>query len=181
MRLVIRSLNWMGIKRLFSLKTYHPTEFDQKWKNIVSKVSEKLPSVGNEETFSMLFPPPNVTGNLHLGHAYTIFIQDAILRFQRLKGKHTIWVPGTDHAGIGAESVVRKTRFPNCSVSSEQLKEEIEEMTKKFQQNIQNQLVIWDCNLNFCRKLLPFNSIGKENIIPKVRNSLHLFRNRLSS
>ena len=58
--------------------------------------------------FVMLLPPPNVTGVLHIGHALTHSIQDAIVRFQRMRGCETIWIPGTDHAGIATQVVVEK-------------------------------------------------------------------------
>ncbi|KAG4304211.1 hypothetical protein PORY_002392 [Pneumocystis oryctolagi] len=55
-----------------------------------------------------ILPPPNITGTLHLGHALTISIQDALIRWERMRGKHVIWVPGTDHAGIAAQSIVER-------------------------------------------------------------------------
>ncbi|KAJ2156197.1 hypothetical protein GGF46_005348 [Coemansia sp. RSA 552] len=58
--------------------------------------------------FSMLLPPPNVTGALHIGHALTLTIQDAIARWNRMHGRSVNWVPGTDHAGISMQSVVEK-------------------------------------------------------------------------
>ena len=60
------------------------------------------------ENFVMVIPPPNVTGSLHLGHALTIAIEDTITRWHRMQGKTTLWVPGTDHAGIATQSVVEK-------------------------------------------------------------------------
>ena len=58
--------------------------------------------------FSIVIPPPNVTGNLHMGHALNNSIQDLLVRFHRLKGYETLWQPGTDHAGIATELVVEK-------------------------------------------------------------------------
>src|ERR1039458_5009 len=60
------------------------------------------------EIFSMMLPPPNVTGTLHLGHAFEDAIQDIIVRYQRMLGKKTLWLPGTDHAPIATESKVAK-------------------------------------------------------------------------
>jgi len=54
----------------------------------------------------MILPPPNVTGNLHIGHTLMISIQDAIARHKRMSGYEVCWVPGTDHAGIGTQTVV---------------------------------------------------------------------------
>lgn len=59
-------------------------------------------------TFKMLLPPPNVTGSLHLGHALTASIQDALVRWKRMQGFSVVWIPGMDHAGIGTESVIDK-------------------------------------------------------------------------
>ncbi len=60
------------------------------------------------ETFYIPIPPPNVTGNLHLGHALTLTLEDIMVRYHRLKGDDTLWVPGTDHAGIATQAQVEK-------------------------------------------------------------------------
>ncbi|MCI0411546.1 valine--tRNA ligase [bacterium] len=58
--------------------------------------------------FSIVIPPPNVTGSLHVGHALDLTLQDVIVRWQRMLGKNALWVPGTDHAGIGTQMVVER-------------------------------------------------------------------------
>uniref|UniRef100_A0A7E4UYJ0 valine--tRNA ligase n=1 Tax=Panagrellus redivivus TaxID=6233 RepID=A0A7E4UYJ0_PANRE len=63
------------------------------------------------EPFRMILPPPNVTGNLHLGHASTVVIQDAICRYQRHLGRDVTWFPGFDHAGIATQTVVERKLF----------------------------------------------------------------------
>jgi valyl-tRNA synthetase len=60
------------------------------------------------EPFSIVIPPPNVTGSLHVGHALDNTIQDVIIRRERMRGRNTVWVPGTDHAGIATQNVVEK-------------------------------------------------------------------------
>jgi valyl-tRNA synthetase len=60
------------------------------------------------EPFSMILPPPNVTGTLHLGHAFEDVVQDIVIRFERMRGKKVLWLPGTDHAPIATESKVAK-------------------------------------------------------------------------
>ena len=65
-------------------------------------------SASDKNKFIMVIPPPNVTGSLHLGHAITTAIEDALTRWSRQCGKYTLWVPGTDHAGIATQSVVEK-------------------------------------------------------------------------
>ena len=72
-------------------------------KNIQAKDSN-----GVEKTFSIMMPPPNVTGSLHIGHALTFTLQDIITRYKRMDGFKTLWQPGTDHAGIATQNVVEK-------------------------------------------------------------------------
>ena len=62
----------------------------------------------SKKTFSMVIPPPNVTGRLHMGHALNNSLQDVLVRFYRMKGYETLWQPGTDHAGIATQAVVEK-------------------------------------------------------------------------
>ena len=60
----------------------------------------------SDETYVSSFPPPNVTGVLHLGHALTTSMEDIIMRYHRMTGKTTLWLPGTDHAGIATQTKV---------------------------------------------------------------------------
>lgn len=68
--------------------------------------ARRLPASGR--TFSMILPPPNVTGELHVGHALTVAIQDAIVRRRRMLGDNVVWIPGLDHAGIATQAVVER-------------------------------------------------------------------------
>ena len=67
----------------------------------------------DDEKFIMVIPPPNVTGSLHLGHALTAAVEDTLTRWHRMKGHATLYVPGTDHAGIATQSVVEKQLLKN--------------------------------------------------------------------
>ena len=60
------------------------------------------------EAFSIVIPPPNVTGVLHVGHAINNTLQDILVRWQRMKGRNSLWVPGMDHAGIATQNVVER-------------------------------------------------------------------------
>ncbi len=60
------------------------------------------------EQFSIVLPPPNVTGTLHLGHAFEDSMQDVLVRYNRMRGKRALWIPGTDHAAIATQSKVEK-------------------------------------------------------------------------
>ena len=62
----------------------------------------------NKKKFSIVIPPPNITGRLHMGHALNNSLQDVLVRFYRMKGLETLWQPGTDHAGIATQAVVEK-------------------------------------------------------------------------
>ena len=61
-----------------------------------------------KKTFSIVIPPPNITGRLHMGHALNNSLQDVLVRFNRMKGFETLWQPGTDHAGIATQAIVEK-------------------------------------------------------------------------
>jgi valyl-tRNA synthetase len=69
---------------------------------------ERGVTAADAEPFSLVLPPPNVTGTLHIGHAFEHSIQDAVIRYERMRGKRTLWVPGTDHAAIATQSKVEK-------------------------------------------------------------------------
>ena len=63
---------------------------------------------GNKESYCIVLPPPNVTGKLHIGHAYDVALQDIIIRYKRMQGYNTLWLPGMDHAAIATEAKVVK-------------------------------------------------------------------------
>ena len=62
----------------------------------------------NATPFTIMIPPPNVTGSLHMGHALTFTIQDTLIRWRRMQGRDALWQPGTDHAGIATQMVVER-------------------------------------------------------------------------
>ena len=81
----------------------------QKWRDAGAfhvEIGDDVPA--KEDTYSIVIPPPNVTAALHLGHALNNTLQDVLIRFNRMKGKSTLWMPGTDHAGIATQTVVEK-------------------------------------------------------------------------
>jgi len=88
-------------------KTYDPQAVEpavcEQWLN-----SDAFAPRGEGESYCIVIPPPNVTGSLHMGHAFTFTLQDALIRWQRLKGKAVLWQPGTDHAGIATQMVVER-------------------------------------------------------------------------
>ncbi|MFR8251313.1 MAG: class I tRNA ligase family protein, partial [Anaerovoracaceae bacterium] len=93
-------------------KTYNPKEFEtriyEEWE------SNKAFAPGEDHTkkpFTIVMPPPNITGKLHMGHALDQTLQDLLIRFRRMQGYNALWIPGTDHASIATEvKVVEKIR-----------------------------------------------------------------------
>ncbi|MBQ4330432.1 MAG: class I tRNA ligase family protein, partial [Spirochaetaceae bacterium] len=63
---------------------------------------------GRDEPFTVVIPPPNVTGVLHMGHGLNNTLQDIVVRYHRMRGDNVLWVPGTDHAGIATQNVVER-------------------------------------------------------------------------
>ena len=92
-------------------KPYDPTETESRiyatWEDSGYFNPDNLPGE-RTEAFTITLPPPNVTGVLHLGHAYEDSLQDAVIRFERMRGKRALWVPGTDSAAIATQSRVEK-------------------------------------------------------------------------
>lgn len=88
-------------------KTFSPKEAQSKWYKIWESGNYFVPKKG-KDTFCIIMPPPNVTGQLHMGHALDITTQDALIRFKRMKGFETLFLPGMDHAGIATQAVVEK-------------------------------------------------------------------------
>ena len=95
------------MKRLDLNKPYDPSAIEQglysKWEG-----EGAFEPTGNGEPFCIVIPPPNVTGSLHMGHAFQDTIMDGLIRWQRMSGKDTLWQPGTDHAGIATQMVVER-------------------------------------------------------------------------
>ncbi len=104
-----------GIPEKF-LKPYNPAETEEAIYRAWEKSGYFNPdtcvrngiSKPDAETFSIVLPPPNVTGTLHLGHAEMLAIEDALVRFNRMRGRRALWIPGTDHAAIATQSKVER-------------------------------------------------------------------------
>lgn len=126
-------------------KTYNPKEFEDRlyndWNN---KGYFKADVNENKEPFTIMMPPPNVTGNLHMGHALNSTIQDILTRWKRMDGYEALWLPGTDHASISTESkVVARIKEQGHSkedLGREGFLEKAWEWTEEYGGNIKNQL-----------------------------------------
>ncbi|MGB9613422.1 MAG: class I tRNA ligase family protein, partial [Candidatus Margulisiibacteriota bacterium] len=90
-------------------KVYHSAEVEQKWYKFWEENHLFTPDPKSESLpFTIVIPPPNITGSLHMGHALNNAIQDLLIRYKRMCGFKTLWVPGTDHAGIATQNVVEQ-------------------------------------------------------------------------
>ena len=88
-------------------KTFQPGKIEAHWGKAWEDKGYFRPS-GSGESYCIMIPPPNVTGSLHMGHAFQDSIMDALTRYQRMKGRNTLWQVGTDHAGIATQMVVER-------------------------------------------------------------------------
>lgn len=90
-------------------KGYEPQDVEAKWIEYwEERQTFKAPDRAQRPAYSLVIPPPNVTGSLHMGHALNITLQDILCRFHRQQGHDVLWVPGTDHAGIATQNVVER-------------------------------------------------------------------------
>ena len=97
------------LKRELNLKSYCPLEIEEKWQNNweSTKAFQADPKTEGDP-FCIVIPPPNVTGSLHMGHAFNTALIDVIVRFNRLQGKNVLCLPGTDHASIAVQTILEK-------------------------------------------------------------------------
>ena len=86
---------------------YQPAEIENKWYKVWETGGHFAPA-GSGEAYAIMIPPPNVTGTLHMGHAFQDTIMDALIRYHRMRGDNTLWQPGSDHAGIATQMVVER-------------------------------------------------------------------------
>ena len=89
-------------------KTFDPAEIEARWYAHWEDTNAFRPSRPDAPPFTIVMPPPNVTGSLHIGHALDVTLQDILVRHARLQGKDALWVAGTDHAGIATQMVVER-------------------------------------------------------------------------
>ena len=121
-------------------------DFLEDEKNIYSdwEKSNSFKSKKNTESYSIMMPPPNVTGSLHMGHALTFTIQDILIRYHRMQGKEVLWQAGTDHAGIATQMVVERKLseqgIDRRTLGREKFIEKVWEWKKESGGSINNQL-----------------------------------------
>ncbi len=115
------------------------------------------------EPFSIVLPPPNVTGTLHMGHAAMLAIEDIMIRYKRMKGFRTLWIPGTDHAAIATQSKVekeisKKEGKNRHDLGREELLKRIEKFANESHDTIVNQVKRMGCSLDWSREAFTLDS-----------------------
>jgi valyl-tRNA synthetase len=136
---------------------FNPKEFeDELYQEWEQKGYFKPSNDRTKETFCIMMPPPNVTGKLHMGHALDDTLQDVLIRYKRMRGYRTLWVPGTDHAAISTEmKVVQKLKSEGKTkqdLGRENFIEEAWKWTKEYGGIIQNQQRKLGCSCDWDRK-----------------------------
>src|SRR6266487_996115 len=142
-------------------KAYEPQSVEDKWYDFwlkhgcftadPARVSDQRPA------YSIVIPPPNVTGVLHVGHVLNNTIQDVLARKARMDGKEVLWLPGTDHAGIATEGMVAKKiwkeeKKTKRDLGREECLKRVRERKEKHGGNISAQLVKLGCSWDWTRE-----------------------------
>ena len=134
-------------------KSYNPKDFEERIYASWKEKGEFRPREGKGEHFSIVMPPPNVTGILHMGHALNNSLQDIIIRYYRMTGRPTLWVPGTDHAGIATQNVVerqlKKEGLRRQDLGREKFLERTWQVKEKHHDIIKSQLEKMGCSCDW--------------------------------
>ena len=135
----------MSEKKDALASNYAPETVEQKWYKLWKEKGYFSSSLNPDgEPFSIVMPPPNVTGQLHMGHALDNTIQDILVRFRRMQGRRVLWLPGTDHAGIATqakvEEALQKEGISKYDLGREAFVEKVWEWKDKYHARIAGQL-----------------------------------------
>ncbi|MEI6039900.1 MAG: valine--tRNA ligase [Candidatus Berkelbacteria bacterium] len=142
-------------------KNYNPKETEDKIYALWEKAEAFKPVIDNpsadgQKPFVVVIPPPNVTGSLHMGHALNNTIQDILIRRSRMRGVPTLWIPGTDHAGIATQNVVEKKLAKEGTsrheLGREEFTKEIWTWVDQYGNTIINQLKSMGCSCDWSRQ-----------------------------
>src|SRR5438128_8292679 len=135
---------------------YEPKSIEQNWYEFWEKGEFFTPEVDRDRPkFSIVIPPPNVTGRLHIGHALVNTLQDIVVRWKRMSGFNTLWLPGTDHAGIATQMIVdrelQKQGISRFDIGREKFVEKVWEWKESYGNQIIDQLKRLGCSADWTR------------------------------
>lgn len=136
---------------------YEPGKIEKKWYDFWLKQGYFSPKIDHsKKPFVIIMPPPNVTGELHLGHALTATLEDIMVRWHRMKGEPALWLPGTDHAGIATQVVVEQQLAKQGQTKEEIGREKFTELTwewaNKSRGNIRRQHQLLGASCDWTRE-----------------------------
>jgi len=157
-------------------KRYTPHELENKWYKIWEESHSFEPKQGKGK-FSIVIPPPNITGRIHIGHALNIVLQDISVRYNRMKGKETVWIPGEDHAGIATQHVVEQYLLKEEGKRREDYtREEFLKITwdwaNKYRNHIREQIKALAASVDWSRERFTLDE-GLNQAVKKVFVSLY--------
>lgn len=142
-------------------KPYNPQETEPRIYDIWLKsgyfTPENLPDAKNRKPFTIILPPPNATGTLHIGHAVMLAIQDTLIRFWRMRGRKTLWLPGTDHAAIATQEKVEKELYKEekktrHDLGREEFLRRVDAFVEESRSTIKTQIRKMGCSLDWTRE-----------------------------
>ena len=138
-------------------KTFTPSAFEERWYRTWESEGRFQPNgAPGSPRFVMVIPPPNVTGRLHIGHAYGRTVEDVLARWRRMQGFRVLWVPGTDHAGIATQMVIERQLagegVDRRSLGREKFVERVWAWKREAKDTIQSQLRRLGCSLDWTRE-----------------------------
>jgi len=148
---------------------YNHTSIESEIYNYWEKNNFFKPKKGKKKHFSIVIPPPNVTGSLHMGHALNNSLQDLLIRFYRMNGYETLWQPGTDHAGIATQAIVEKKLsdegINKNQIGREKFIQEVWNWKKESGDKILNQLKKLGCSCDWSRNRFTMDKDLSEAVI----------------
>ena len=138
-------------------KSYNPSDVEEAISNLWNQKGsfDALAGSSSDTAFSIVIPPPNVTAALHLGHALNNTLQDVLIRYHRMAGYSTLWMPGTDHAGIATQTVVEKRLINDgtsrLEIGRDAFVQRTQEWKNEYEEIIIDQLIAMGASCDFNR------------------------------
>ncbi len=164
-------------------KVYNPCGVEEKWIDAWQKNHLFSPRIDkSKKPFTIVIPPPNITGALHMGHALNNTLQDIIIRYKRMRGENTYWVVGTDHGGIATQNVMEKILKTEGVLKNDIGREEfLKRMWKWYEEcgnTILSQLKKLGCSIDFSKENVRF-TMDEERSIAVRTAFIELWKNGL--
>lgn len=168
--------------------TYDPKSVETKWYDYwkSGRFFEVMNDRVNKEAFSIVIPPPNVTGMLHIGHALDNTLQDILIRMKRMQGYDTLWLPGTDHAGIATQTKVEQKlrneeKLTRHDLGREPFLEKVWDWKEHYANSIHEQWGKIGLSLDYSRERFTLDaglSSAVKEVFVKLYNKGHIYRGK---